>query len=79
MLSPLKVAQPNSSYPALCRQGTTSPWSTDYGGNISSETLILILILMQAMKTHLKENRKKKTHTNTRKKKKKKHFCLEKQ
>ena len=24
----------NPSYPALCRQDTTSPWSTDYGGNI---------------------------------------------
>ena len=34
MLSPKQAAQPNPSYPALCRQDTTSPWSTDYGGNI---------------------------------------------
>ena len=39
MLSPKKVAQPNPSYPAQSRQETTSPWSTDYGGN--SKTLIL--------------------------------------
>ena len=24
-----EVAQPNPSYPALCRQDATSPWSTD--------------------------------------------------
>ena len=34
MLSPKQAAQPNPGYPALCRQDTTSPWSTDYGGNI---------------------------------------------
>ena len=33
MLSSKQAAQPNPSYPALCRQDTTSPWSTDYGGN----------------------------------------------
>ena len=33
MLSPKQAAQPNPSYPALCRQDTTSPWSTDYEGN----------------------------------------------
>ena len=27
--SPKKVARPNPSHPALCRQDTTSPWSTD--------------------------------------------------
>ena len=35
------VAQPNPKYPALCRQDTTSPRSTDFGGNIihlNSET-----------------------------------------
>ena len=31
--APKQAAQPNPSYPALCRQDTTSPWSTDYGGN----------------------------------------------
>ena len=31
---PSLVAQPNPSCPALCRQNTTSPWSTDCGGNI---------------------------------------------
>ena len=30
MLSPKKVAQPNPSNPALCRQDTTSPWSTPH-------------------------------------------------
>ena len=33
MPSPKYVAQSNPSYPALCCQDTTSPWSTDYGGN----------------------------------------------
>ena len=33
VLSPKQAAQPNPSYLALCRQDTTSPWSTDYGGN----------------------------------------------
>ena len=28
--------QPNPSCPALCRQDTTSPWSTDFGGNVES-------------------------------------------
>ena len=27
MLSPQQAAQPNPSYPALCRQDTTSPWA----------------------------------------------------
>ena len=30
-----QAAQPNPSYPALCRQDTTSPWSTDNGANKS--------------------------------------------
>ena len=34
--SPKKVAEPNPSHPALRRLDTTSPWSTDYGGNIFS-------------------------------------------
>ena len=38
MFSPKQAAQPNPSYPAPCRQDTTSAWSTDYGGN--SWTLI---------------------------------------
>ena len=41
MLSPKQAAQPNPSYPAPCRKDTTSPWSTDYGGN--SKTLIQML------------------------------------
>ena len=49
MLSPEQPAQPNPSYPALCRQDTTSSWSTDYGGN--SKTLILT----PAIKKYLKE------------------------
>ena len=28
------------SYPALCRQDTTSPWSTDFGENNFCQTLI---------------------------------------
>ena len=46
MLSHKQVTQPNPSYSALCRQDTTSPWSTDYGGNISCWNLKL----MPAMK-----------------------------
>ena len=39
MLSPKQAAQPNPSYPVLCRQDTTSPWSTDYGGKqLNSDT-----------------------------------------
>ena len=39
MLSPKQAAQPNPSYPALCLQDTTSPWSTDYGGKqLNSDT-----------------------------------------
>ena len=30
--------EPSPSYPALCRQDTTSTCSTDYGGNIYSQT-----------------------------------------
>ena len=41
MLSPKQAAQPNPSYPALCRQDTTSPWSTDHVGN--SQTLVHFL------------------------------------
>ena len=44
--APKLGAQPSSNYPALCRQDTASPWSTDYRGNIKSETMIQ----MQAMK-----------------------------
>ena len=37
MLSSLQVAQPNPSCAALWRKDTTSPWSTDDGGNIQSK------------------------------------------
>ena len=43
MPSPKLAAQPNPSYPALCRQDTTSPWSTNNGGNIFCKTLIQML------------------------------------
>ena len=33
MLSARYLPLPYPSYPALCRQDTTCPWSTDYGGN----------------------------------------------
>ena len=33
MLSSKQEAKQNPSYPALGRQDTTSPWSTDCGGN----------------------------------------------
>ena len=46
MLSPQLAADPNPSCPAQCRQDTTSPWSTDYGRNIYSKTVVL----MHAMK-----------------------------
>ena len=38
MLSPKQAAQPNPSYPALCHEDTTSPWSTDYGKQLNSDT-----------------------------------------
>ena len=37
VLSPKQAAQHNPSYPALGCQDTTSPWSTDHGGNISKK------------------------------------------
>ena len=67
MLSPKQAAQPNPSYPALCRQDTTSPWSTDYGGN--SETLTT----NASNKTYLKEiqeKRKEETFSSEKMKKK---------
>ena len=42
MLSPKQVVQPTPRYPALCRQDTTSPWSSDYGRNIYNLTQILM-------------------------------------
>ena len=42
MLSPQLAADPNPSCPALCRQDTTPPWSSDYGRNIYSKTVIEI-------------------------------------
>ena len=36
MLSPKEAAQPNPSNPAPMSSDVTSPWSTDYGGNINS-------------------------------------------
>ena len=54
MLSPEQAAQPNPSYRALCRQDTTSPWSTDYGGNSFT------LILKPAIKLDWKKYKKKK-------------------
>ena len=41
MLSPRYLPQPYPSYPALCRQDTTSAWSTDYGGNHQTLTVSL--------------------------------------
>ena len=41
MLSPRYLPQPYPSYPALCRQDTTSAWSTDYGGNHQRLTVSL--------------------------------------
>ena len=43
LLSPKQAAQPNPSCPVLCRQDTTFPWSTDYGGNIFCWTVIQML------------------------------------
>ena len=40
------VAQPSPSHAALCHQDTTSPWRTDNGGNIYSQSLLV----MPAMK-----------------------------
>ena len=41
MLSHRYLPQPYPSYPALCRQDTTSAWSTDYGGNHQRLTVSL--------------------------------------
>ena len=57
MLSPKQAAQPNPSNPALRRQDTTSPWSTDYGGN--SETLILLPAIKHIWKKYKKKEKKK--------------------
>ena len=51
MLSPKQAAQPNPSSPALCLQDTTSPWSTDYGGNI-----FLLNLDTNARKEKMKNN-----------------------
>ena len=68
MLSPKQAAQPNPSYPALCRQDTTSPGSTDYGGNS------LTLIQTPAIKKYLKEiQEKRKEETFSSEKMKKEH------
>ena len=58
MLSPKQAAQPNPSSPTLCRQDTTSPWSTDYGGN--NQTLILMPAIKQKGK-EIQEQRKEET------------------
>ena len=70
MLSPKHAAQHNPSCPALCRQDTTSPWSTHYGRN--SQTLILML--ETKIKKNIFQNKKKerKEEQDPRKKKKKK-------
>ena len=65
MLSPKQAAQPNPSYPALCREETTSPWSTDYEGNSYT------LILMPAIKNIWKKYKKKKEETFSSEKMKK--------
>ena len=56
VLSPKQAAQPNPSYPALCRQDTTFPWSTDNGGN--SETLILMPAIKHIWKKCKKKEKK---------------------
>ena len=40
---PSRRPNPIPAIPAWCRQDTTSPWSTDYGGNVYGETLIQML------------------------------------
>ena len=60
MLSPKCVAQPNPSYPAFCRQDTTFPCSTDYGG------------LEKRKKKHIfQEKHRKRENTGKMKKKEK--------
>ena len=76
MLFPKQAAQPNPSYPALCRQDNTSPWSTDYGGN--SLTLILTPAIQNIWKKYKKKEKedpfssekKKKEMKNIKKNKK---------
>ena len=69
MLSPKQAAQPNPSCPALCCQDTTSPWSTDYRGNICSQTLILMLAMhgnAYFLKTRKKETFSRKKRNENR-------------
>ena len=57
---PKQAAQPNPSYPAQCRQDSTSPWSTDYGGNIFCFTMIQMLEKTNEEKTLIRKKEKKK-------------------
>ena len=59
------------SYPALRCQDTTSPWSTDYGGNIYSQTLEL----MPAMKHICTKYKKKIFEEKNKNEKNEKHEC----
>ena len=55
MLSPQYMAQPNPRYPALSRH-TTSPWSTDYGGNIYCKTRMMGLAVKSTGKKNINLN-----------------------
>ena len=57
---PSRRPNPNPSYPAPCRQDTTSPWSTDYGSNEKKR------------EKHSKKKEKRKRKENGGKKRKKK-------
>ena len=65
MLSPKQVAKPTSSCPAQYHQDTTSPWSTDYRGNIYQK---LISDTDAGNEKIWKKNRMKKKHIFQKKK-----------
>ena len=67
MLSPKQAAQPNPSNPALCRQDTTSPWSTAHGGNIFCQTPIQMLEKKKKKKSKKEKEKGGKTGGKKRK------------
>ena len=58
------MAQTNPSCPALCRQDTTSPWSTDHGGNIFCKILKIMpaLIFSKEKKKNTNEKSERGAH-----------------
>ena len=81
MLSPKQAAQPNPSYPALCRQDTTSPWRAptteehqelNSDTNASNETYLKKKTRKRKRRTFFQQERKKKKEKRKKKKEKRK-------